>query len=194
MPSGRIKCFAMSDRRGSDIAEPILILRRLSRRLPLTLLASQVNLPDRLVHLQEAARQGSQVAGRGGRVINRRCETTTQHHHHVPIVPVLCRIQDARGGYRGLRGRLAILHGAEPMCGTHKHPLGKKQWGEMPLYPRGGENGGREGIAPLFLFSGGYSTMFRCRLSVEFGPLCEVCVSVAVVLCRFLCVGCICGR
>nr|DAV95977.1 MAG TPA: hypothetical protein [Caudoviricetes sp.] len=64
----------------------------------------------------------------------------------------------------------------------------------MPLYPRGCESGGREGIAPLSQRFYGYSTRFLCRLSVEFGPLCGVCVSVAVVFCRFLCVGCIFGR
>nr|DAN65855.1 MAG TPA: hypothetical protein [Caudoviricetes sp.] len=77
---------------------------------------------------------------------------------------MLCRVQDAP---RGLRGRLVVPHGTESR-GTHKHPLGKNQWGEMPLYPRGGESGGREGIAPLSLISGGYSTMFLCLWSLEF--------------------------
>nr|DAQ82679.1 MAG TPA: hypothetical protein [Caudoviricetes sp.] len=160
-----MRCFAMSDRRGSDVAEPILILRRLRRRLPLTLLASQVNLPDRLVHLDETARQGSQVTRGRIRGTHRGRETTTKRHHHVPIVPTLSRVQDA---HRGLRGRLVAPHGAELACGTHKHPLGKKQWGEMPLYPRGGENGRVGGIAPLSRCFCGYSTMFLRRLSVEF--------------------------
>nr|DAV40221.1 MAG TPA: hypothetical protein [Caudoviricetes sp.] len=64
----------------------------------------------------------------------------------------------------------------------------------MPLYPRGGENGGREGIAPLSRCFCGYSTMFRCRLSVGFWSACHVSVSVAVVFCRFLCVGCSGGK
>nr|DAX70048.1 MAG TPA: hypothetical protein [Caudoviricetes sp.] len=186
-----MRCFAMSDRRGSDVAEPILILRRLSRRLPLTLLVSQVDLPDRLVHLDETARQSSQVTRGRIRGAHRGRETTTERHHHVPIVPMLRRVQDA---HRGRGGRLASLHGAKFPRGTHRHPLGKKWWGEMPLYPRGCEKAGWEGIPPCPGVSGGYSTRFLCRLSVGFWLAGCVCVSVAVAFCRFLFSGCIFGR